>query len=105
MNIINTKLKKIAEILENKKAEDLQMLYVGRQTWITDYFIIVSGTSPIHTKALADSLLEEFKETPVSVDGVKTGKWILMDYMEVIVHIFTSETRAYYNLEKLWAEV
>jgi ribosome-associated protein len=102
---INTKLKRITKILEDKKAEDLQILYVGRQTWITDYFIIVSGNSPIHTKTLADSLLDEFKEIPVSVTGTETGKWILLDYAEIMVHIFLPETRDYYNLEKLWAEV
>ena len=83
----------------------MQVLYVGKQTWITDYFVIVTGNSPVHTKTLADSLLQEFEDTPVSVDGIKTGRWILLDYAEIMVHIFLPEARQYYKLEKLWAEV
>ena len=81
------------------------MLYVGKQTWIADYFVIVSGNSAVHTKTLAESLLDEFEDTPVSVDGIRTGRWILLDYAEIMVHIFLSETRDYYKLEKLWADV
>jgi len=78
---------------------------VGNQTWITDYFIIASGNSPIHTKTLAESLLDGIEEHPVSIDGLKRGRWVLIDYAEVIVHIFLPEVRNYYKLEKLWAEV
>ncbi|HOL22207.1 MAG TPA: ribosome silencing factor [bacterium] len=92
-------------ILENKKAEDIKVLYVGNQTWITDYFIIASGNSSIHTKTLAESLLDGIEEHPVSIDGLKRGRWVLIDYAEVIVHIFLPEVRNYYKLEKLWAEV
>ena len=81
------------------------MLYVGNQTWIADYFVIVSGNSRVHTRTIAESLLEEYGDTPVSVDGMRTGKWILMDYADIIVHVFLPETRDYYKLEKLWAEV
>ena len=78
---------------------------MGNQTWITDYFIIASGNSPIHTKTLAESLLDGIEEHPVSIDGLKRGRWVLIDYAEVIVHIFLPEVRNYYKLEKLWAEV
>lgn len=81
------------------------MLFVGKQTWITDYFVIASGSSPIHTKTLAESLLEGIEEHPVSIDGTRRGRWVLIDYGEVIVHIFLPEVREYYKLEKLWAEV
>ncbi len=79
-------------------------MHVGKQTWIADYFVIASGNSTVHAKTLADTLLEEFEDAPVSVDGIKTGKWILLDYAEIMVHIFLPETREFYKLEKLWAD-
>jgi len=65
----------------------------------------VSGNSPIHTKTLTESLLREFKNTPVSVSGMENGKWILIDYDDIMVHIFTTPARTYYKLEKLWADI
>jgi len=91
--------------LENKKAEHINALFVGKQTWITDYFVIASGNSPIHTKTLAEALLEKIEEHPISVDGLRKGEWVLLDYEDVMVHIFLPETREYYKLEKLWTEV
>ena len=103
--IIDNKVKRILSILEGKKAEDMRVLFVGNQTWITDYFIIASGNSSVHTKTLAEALLEEMEEHPVSVDGLRKGRWVLIDYEDVMVHIFLPEAREYYKLEKLWAEV
>ena len=80
------------------------MLFVGNQTWITDYFVIVSGNSPIHARSLAEYMIDEFDDTPVSVGGLKSGRWILLDYAEIMVHIFIPEARTYYKLEKLWAD-
>ena len=91
--------------MESKKGEDIKVLYVGDQTWITDYLIIVSGDSIIHTKTLAETLLELFEEKKISVEGVSEGKWILVDYSEIIVNIFLPETRNLYNLEKLWTKI
>ena len=102
---INTRLKKITGILEGKKGEDIKVLFVGNQTWITDYFVIVSGNSSLHARALAESLLDEFEDVPVSVDGLKNARWILLDYAEIMVHIFIPEVRTYYKLEKLWADL
>ncbi|MCX8081871.1 MAG: ribosome silencing factor [bacterium] len=102
---IENKLKKIVSILEDKKAEDIKVLFVGKQTWITDYFVIASGNSPVHTKTLAEALLYGIEEHPISIDGLKRGRWVLIDYGEVIIHIFLPEARLYYKLERLWAEV
>ncbi|MDD3726355.1 MAG: ribosome silencing factor [Candidatus Ratteibacteria bacterium] len=95
----------MVSILEGKKAEDIKVLFVGNQTWITDYFVIASGNSPIHTKSLAEALLDGIKEHPISIDGLRKGRWVLIDYEEVIVHIFLPAVREYYKLEKLWTEV
>ena len=99
------KLKKITAVLENKQAEDISIIYVGGQTWIADYFVIASGNSPVHAKVLAEAILEEFEDAPVSTGGMKNSSWILLDYAEIMVHIFLPETRAYYKLEKLWADL
>jgi len=77
---------------------------VRKLTWIADYFIITSGTSLIQTRTIAESILENLNEQPVSVEGLEDGKWILIDYNEIIIHVFLNETRQYYRLEKLWAD-
>lgn len=98
-------LEKITTILENKKAMDIKTVEVKEKTTLTDYFVIVSGTSNTHVKALADNVEYELKKeqiVPNKVEGYQTGTWILMDYGKVIIHIFTAEEREKYNLEDLW---
>ena len=98
------KLKRIVAVLEDKKAEDVRLLDLRKLTWITDYFVILHGNSLIQNRAMAEALLETVKEQPVSVEGYEDGKWILMDYGDVMVHIFLPETRQFYHLEKLWGD-
>ncbi|HOK57016.1 MAG TPA: ribosome silencing factor [bacterium] len=98
------RIKKIVKLINDKKGENVVVLDLKNLTWITDYFIIASGESLIQTKAIAENIIENLKETPVSVEGIDDGRWILVDYGEIIVHIFLIETRNYYKLEKLWAE-
>lgn len=75
---------------------------------VTDYFILCHGTSDIQVKAIADAIIEEtLKETgtkPWHKEGFENAEWILLDYVDVVVHIFKEETRTFYNLEKLWAD-
>jgi nicotinate-nucleotide adenylyltransferase len=98
---------KIAEILENKKAIDIEILPVAEKTIIADYFIVASGSSTTHIKALADEvsfvLKDELKISTDHIEGFSTGRWILMDYKDVIVHLFHPEERENYSLEKLWS--
>jgi ribosome-associated protein len=101
---LKRKIKKIVNLIEDKKGENIIVLDLMGLTWITDYFIITSGDSQIQTKAIAENIIENLKETPISVEGIDDGKWILIDYGEIIVHIFLNETREYYKLEKLWAD-
>ncbi|MCM8819140.1 MAG: ribosome silencing factor [Candidatus Omnitrophica bacterium] len=98
------KIKKIIKLIEDKKGENTLILDLNGLTWITDYFIITSGTSLIQTKAIAENIIENMEENPISVEGIEDGRWILIDYEEIIVHIFLEETRNYYKLEKLWAD-
>lgn len=96
---------KIKEILENKKAEEIAEIFVREKTSITDYFVIASGKSITQVKSLAENLdfeLSKIGIEPKRIEGYKDCKWILMDYGDVIVHIFLQEVRNQYSLEDLW---
>ncbi|WP_096232618.1 ribosome silencing factor [Thermoanaerobacterium sp. RBIITD] len=98
---------KILKILDNKKAIDLKALYVGDLTTVADYFIIASGTSITHVKSLCDEVEEKLNEDGVPVnhiEGYNSARWILMDYGNVVVHIFTKDERDFYSLERLWSD-
>jgi ribosome-associated protein len=76
-------------------------------TQIADYFVICSGESTTQVKAIAEKIEEEFKLSgfkPLGIEGMKNNLWVLMDYGDVIIHIFEEQTRAYYELEKLWID-
>lgn len=94
--------------LLQKKARDLTILKVREVSSFTDYFVICSGGSDRQVQALADAIREKMKKAgilPLGVEGEKIGKWILLDYAEVIVHIFYDPVREFYNLEQLWPDV
>lgn len=98
--------KEIVKVLDKKKAIDIQALEITEQTIVGDYFVIASGTSNTHVKSLADEIDYELGlmgVTPSHIEGKATG-WILLDYGAVLVHVFTRETREYYNLEHLWQD-
>ena len=85
---------KILQILDNKKGYDIKVIDVQEKTILADKFIIVSGTSNTHVKALCDNIEEDLKKegiAPKRIEGYSEGRWILMDYSEVIVHIFHPE--------------
>jgi len=97
----------IAQILDEKKAQDIAAIHTTEQTIIADYFIIASGTSSTHVKSLAEDLEFEMKQRhqvrPRGVEGRASG-WILLDYGTVLVHIFLKDQREYYNIERLWED-
>ncbi len=100
------KVKEIVRILDNKKAKDIKAIEITEHSIVADYFVIVSGTSNTHVKALVDEVEFEMKQKgvePYHVEGKATG-WILIDYDTILVHVFTGETREYYNLERLWQD-
>lgn len=99
--------KKIIALLDDKKAYSLKLLHVEKQTVLTDYFVICSGSSNTQIKALAGELEVKLAEQgiePANIEGYNEATWVVLDYSSVIVHIFNRETRSYYNLEKLWAD-
>jgi ribosome-associated protein len=94
-----------ARAAESKKANDLRVLDVGEVTSFTDYFVICSSANPRHGHAICDEIAKQLKQTgelPISIEGYAAAEWILMDYGDFIVHIFSEAARAYYELERLW---
>ena len=94
-----------AQAALDKKAEDVIILDVHTISSFTDYFVIMSGRSTRHVQGLADAVDAELRSKRIkdaSTEGLKEGLWVLLDYNDVVVHIFYSETRAFYDLEGLW---
>ncbi|MCI9017198.1 MAG: ribosome silencing factor [Clostridia bacterium] len=101
----NELLEKIINCLEDKKAIDIKTMEIKEDTTLADYFVVASGTSNTHIKALADNVEIELKQQdiyPNKIEGYNTATWILMDYGDIVVHIFTKQERENYNLEELW---
>lgn len=95
----------IQEILEENKAEDIAVIDLAGKSDMADYMIIASGRSNRHVGAIADHLLQGLKEKgfgPFETEGAEECDWVLVDALDVIVHIFRPEVRSFYNLEKMW---
>ncbi|MDP4153455.1 MAG: ribosome silencing factor [Bacillota bacterium] len=99
--------KEIVNILDSKKAEDIEVLRIGDISILADYFILCTGSSSTHVKALADEVeykLSEMGIEPHHIEGYRGANWILMDYSGVVVHILYKEAREFYKIERLWAD-
>lgn len=99
----------IAAHAADKKASDIVALDLREVAGYTDFFVIATGNTDRQTKAIHDGIQLGLKQQhgllPRRVEGVSEARWILMDYLDVVVHIFTPETRGFYRLESLWGEV
>ena len=98
---------KIAGILDNKGATDIQILEVGHMTSITDFFVVASGRNVQSVHTLAEDLEENLSQEgiePRRKEGKNGARWIVLDYAHVIVHLFHPEERQYYNIERLWQD-
>jgi ribosome-associated protein len=98
----------IAELAADRKALEIVQLDLRTMIGYTDYFVICTGRTERQTKAIHDGIHEGLKAAhrrlPRRVEGLPGARWILMDYLDVVVHVFTPETREYYRLEQLWGE-
>ena len=95
----------IAEVLDAKKGFDVEVLYVADKTVVAEYFVVCSGNTSTHLKALVGETEFKIGERglmPYNVEGKDNNSWIVMDYSNVIVHVFTKEAREFYNIEKLY---
>ncbi|MGN0520891.1 MAG: ribosome silencing factor [Candidatus Fimenecus sp.] len=94
------------KILDQKKGMDIKALEITEISSVADYFLLATGTSSTHIRALADEVDEELSKLGVQPDHIegKTTGWILLDYKSVVVHIFTQSERELFNLEKLWGD-
>lgn len=100
-----TKLKIAMDAVEDKKAEDIKVIDLAGKTLMADYFIICSGTSNTHIKSIADGIIEKMKDNGVKnkrLEGYSQAKWVLMDYGDIVIHVFAREEREYYDIESLW---
>jgi ribosome-associated protein len=96
-----------AAAARNKKALDIIILELGELTVIADYFVICSGESTTQVRTIAEFIEQEIARTgitPIGREGIRFSHWVLLDYGNVIIHIFEKETREYYSLEKLWMD-
>jgi len=96
----------IAELALSKKADNIQILDVREQTTITDFFLICAGSTDVHVKAIHDAILDGMAsvDKPWHVEGMQSLRWVLIDFVHVVVHIFQQEARDFYQLERLWAD-
>lgn len=101
-------LAKIAiEALEDKKAEDIRIIDISEISTLADYFIIANGTNRSQIQALADNVEEALGKAGLplkQVEGYETANWILMDYRDIIVHVFDKENRLFYDLDRIWRD-
>ena len=96
-----------AKILSNKKGKDIKVIEISDVSVLADYIVIATGSSSTQVKALAETVEEKLDEMGISVshiEGHRSNSWILLDYIDVIVHVFSNEAREYYDLERLWQD-
>ena len=99
--------KETAKILSEKKGLDIKVIEISDVSVIADYMVIATGNSSTHVKALDDEVEEQLDNMGVSVshvEGYRSNSWILLDYIDIIVHVFSNEAREYYDLERLWED-
>ena len=105
---IRLRVKDAVEAALDRKAFDLDVLSVGKLTSIADYFILCSANNERQTQAIADAIDEKLREKhgskPLFIEGSGLGRWILVDYGDFIIHVFTEECRKFYALERLWGD-
>lgn len=100
-------VKVVYKALESKKGENIKIIDISDVSVLADYFIIANGSNQNQVQALVDNVQEELYKIgrePVQIEGYRTGNWILMDYSDIIVHVFSKEDRLFYDLERIWRD-
>lgn len=99
--------KKIIKFALAKKAMNVDLLDVRKITTVTDFFVICTGSTNVHVKAIVDSVVESCKKSGLEIyhiEGYDSLRWVLIDMVEIVIHVFQPDIRAYYQLERLWGD-
>ncbi|UCD19564.1 MAG: ribosome silencing factor [candidate division WOR-3 bacterium] len=94
--------KKLARIIDEKRGEEIIIFDLRGLSPITDHFVIATGLSEVHVKNIADHLMK--KESPQHIEGLEASSWVLLDFIDVVVHVFSKDARDFYGLERLWGD-
>jgi ribosome-associated protein len=100
-------LERATELAADRKAVDMLVMDLRGVSNATDYFFIASGTSDMHVRSIAEHVMEELKkegQRPDHVEGLRGGRWVLLDYIDFVVHVFHPTAREFYQLERLWGD-
>lgn len=105
---ISREMAKIAcHALSDKKAEEIRVIEISEISPIADYFVIATGANSNQIQAMVDAVEEELGKqghTPKQIEGTRSSSWVLMDYRDIIVHVFSKEDRLFYDLERIWTD-
>lgn len=102
-----TRVRSAVAAAEDRKAVDVKVLHLGKVSDFTEYFLIASGTNERQVQAIADAVEERLRSEgvrPLHIEGYNRGQWILLDYGDLVVHVFLEEPRRFYALERLWGD-
>lgn len=102
-----TRVREAVAAADDRKALDVKVMHLGKISDFTDYFLICSGTSDRQVQAIADSVEERLRSEgtrPLHVEGYNRGQWVLLDYGDLVVHVFQEDPRRFYALERLWGD-
>lgn len=107
MNEAKEMTKIVIEALEDKKAEDIKIIDISKVSVMADYFIIADGSNRNQVQALIDNVEEKLQKAgyqPKQIEGYDSANWVLMDYLDIIVHVFDRENRLFFDLERIWRD-
>ncbi|MGH7470416.1 MAG: ribosome silencing factor [Longimicrobiales bacterium] len=100
-------LERAATLVSERKAQNLVVLDLRGLSNATDFFLLASGTSDLHARSIAEHVMEELKKEgvrPDHVEGLRSGRWVLLDYIDFVIHVFHPAAREFYQLERLWGD-
>lgn len=104
---VTPQVARAVELLLDRKAEDITILDLRGLSSATDFFLIATGRSDTHVTSIADHLVDELRNEgnrPAGVEGMRSGRWVLVDYVDFVVHVFHPAAREFYQLERLWGD-
>lgn len=104
MNSENHVLETIIDLIEDRKGTHTVVIDLRDAPIPTDYFIIAEGENPVHVKAIISTLRSNLPHKPLHREGVSEQRWVVLDYGDIVVHVFTKEAREFYDIESLWAD-